>query len=285
MGSLLGRGLGCSSSLDTCISKTSDRLQYNILIENITLTQESHPVNSESTGYSPQGLSATAFSPYRSPGMEQVSPAGITNDRRSFVAFGGQGSHPVPSSALYSQPLPASCPAQLAMHYQVPESLSLTSASNQINHQAMAGHGHNFNDTNGFQLDPWMNPANQDSMQKTQHAPSNYQPTHHSYDPVWPMPRQNIVPTFGHIWPEETMISGFNSEPTADYFGKDSFAERNLQEAEYYSPQMPSYVSSTDMFNPPPETSVPMASPFLVPFWSENELRGVNPEPYLSFTV
>lgn len=278
MGSLLDRGLGCCSNLDTCINKTLDKLQYNILIENITLTQESHPVNSESTGYSPQGLSATAFSPYHSPGMEQVSPAGITDDHRSFVAY-GLDFHAVPSSALYSQPLPASRPAELAMHYQVPESLTLTSASNQINHRAMVGHGHNSNDTNGFQLDPCMNPANQDSMQKTQHPPSNYQPTHHSYEPIWPMPRQNIASTFGHIWTEETMISGFNSEPIAGYFGNDSFPQRNLQEAEYNSPLMPSYVSSTDMFNPPPETSIPMASPFLVPFWSENELRGVNPEP------
>jgi hypothetical protein len=272
MGSFLDRGLGCSSNSDTCISKTSDKLQYNILIENITLTQESHPVSSESTGYSPQGLPATAFSPYGSPGMGQVSPAGITNDRRSFVAFGGLDFHPVPSSALYSQPLPASCPAQLSMHYQVPEPLTLTSARNQLNNRSMAGHGHNFNDTNGVQLDPWMNPASQDSMQKTQNPPSNYQSTLHSYEPVWPMPIQKTVPTFGHIWPEETIISGFNSEPTAGYFGNDSFPQRSLQEVEYYSPQMPSYVSSTDMPNPPPETSIPMASPFLVPFWSENNV-------------
>jgi len=269
MTSLLHRGLDCSSALSSRINESVDGLQCSILVENITLIQESRPTSLEAAGYSPQASSA--FSPYQSPGMEQVQSAGITDERISFIAPGAPDFCSVPAPAQYWEQLPTSCPAPLVMQYQVSVPPTLTSASNQLDRQTMAGPSQSSlnGPYNGFQLHPWMNLASQSSIQKTQYQPPTYKPAHHSYGPIWPMPINRTGSTFGDSWPDPAVIYGSSPGSLVDYFGNNSFSQRNLQEDEYYSPQMPPYVSSADMFYPPPETSIPMASPFSVPMWSE----------------
>jgi hypothetical protein len=88
---------------------------------------------------------------------------------------------------------------------------------------------------------------------------------------LWPLPTIKSILNFGGGWPDAAVIPVVNPGSSADYFGTDSFSQWNPQENEYYCPPMSSYVSSADTFYPPPEASIPMASPFSAPFWPEQQ--------------
>jgi hypothetical protein len=209
------------------------------------------------TGYSSKQSTTTAFGPYQSPGIGKVPSAGIPDECHSFVVHGAPEFYSMPSTTQYS---PLCYPAPLAIQYRVPEPPTVTSASSQLHRQTMAEPSHTYpHSTYGFQLHPWMNPASQNFVQ----------PVHHLHGPTLSIPISQTVPTFNDSWLDPTMIQRVNSGHAADHFGNDPFPQGDLQQDEYYSPHMSSYVSSTDMFYSPPETSIQIAPPCSAPFWSE----------------
>lgn len=236
----------------------------------MTITQERHLINLDPPGYSPKNSSTTTFGPYQGSGIGKVPSAGIPDERHSFVVPGAPEFYSVPSTTQYSDPLPLSCPAPLAIQYRVPEPPTVISASSQLHRQTMAEPSHSYpHGTYGFQLHPWMNPASQNLVQKIPYQPVTYKPVHHIHGPTLSIPISQTVPTFSDSWLDPTMIHRVNSGHTADHFGNDPFPQGDLQQDEYYSPHMSSYVSSTDMFYSPPETSIQIAPPCSAPFWSE----------------
>lgn len=270
---LLDRGLGCSPSLASHVNPILEDMPSSILVESITLTQERHPINIEALHASPQTSSATEFSPYQSPLLDEVSSTSITDGYNDFIAFGAPNGYAISSPPQYLGSITASYPAPMAMQYQV--SSPPHSANSQLHHQTAVRpihsqlHGHT-----SLQAHPHMNAIVQDPLQQPQYKPISYKPAGHSYAPIWLLPPNKPASSFGDSWPDSTVIPVVDSGPTEDYIGYDSrysFSQLNHQEDEYYSPPIPSYVSSADMFYPPPETSIPMASYFSVPFWPEQQ--------------
>jgi hypothetical protein len=195
--------------------------------------------------------------------MEQIPGAGILDERESLVALGSPDFYSVAASAQYSVSLPTSCSALSAMPYQAAQPPAWQTRVGPRYSPCLGPHG-----VPGFDT-PSLDPSSLSSIQMTKHQPPAYKPTHHSYGPILPMPTNKTVPAFGDSWPDSATVHGFNPRSAPDYFGTDSFPQRNLQEEEFYSPLMSSYVSSADMFYPPPETSISMASQVSAPFWSE----------------
>ncbi|KAE9363764.1 hypothetical protein N431DRAFT_422780 [Stipitochalara longipes BDJ] len=270
MTALLDRGLGCSAPLASHINAFLDNLQCSILVESVTLTQEIHPVILQTMGES-QASSATTSSSYQSPELDQVLSASITDGYNDFIAFDAPNVHSIPSTQ-YLEPITMSYPAPMVMQYQVPELSTPNSANSQLYHQTIAGPRHSCpHGPASFQSLPRETTASRESMQKPQYQPTSYKPVHHSNGPIWPLPTYKAVPVFGDGWPDATELPIVNPGHTPDYFGNDSFMERNPQEDEYYSPPMSFYVSSADMLSPPPETSIPMTPQFSAPFWSEQQ--------------
>jgi hypothetical protein len=270
MTSLLDRGLGCSSSSIKHSNAPLGNLHYSIFVEKITLAQEIHPLVLDAKSYSYQALTSAAFSPYHGPGMEQQSSwTSVTGERHSFPRLGDQCFYPVPSSAQYMVPLPTVCPAPVAMRFQIPEPLTFTLASTQLDQQTMAGPNHSPLGSYEFDVYSSMNLGDQKSTKKTDHQSQEDGPVHYSYKPVWPVEANPFNPDFGVSWSNRPAIRGVNPERTFDHLNNDSFHQENLQE-EYYPPPMSYYVSSADVFYPQPETSLQMTSEVSAPFGSNS---------------
>ena len=270
MAALLRRGLGCSAPLVSPINAALDNLHCKVLVESMTLIQESHLVDMDELGES-QASSATAFSPYQSPGLDQVSPTSIMNGFNEFTPFGTPNVYGVTSPSQYSNSVPMSYPAPMETQYQFAEPRTPGFLNDRLSQEPLTGPG--YSNSHGFTNlpgQPWMNTVSQDTLQQeAQYRPTPYKTPDHSYGILWPLPTIKSIPNFGDGWPDPAVIPVVNPESSADYFGTDSFSQWKPQEDEYYSPPMSSYVSSADTFYPPPEASIPMASQFSAPFWPE----------------